>query len=245
MSARSPLLFLASASLAVSAPVTETYYEWVAPDKTVLCSSKVPGSCDPYADDATGVEEFLADASSRLELSPGRFFGSTDLPIDVVVSADTENSLRLRHTFEDAIDLGWYAFEGGTGDFLMEYSGGSDLQSAGYPDAVSFSFSSPFPLPLSGGVGEAIRRETFGRPFRIKGHHKFALDLLVAPDSICCHEWIIRSNGSSISSALDLDRNPLEFDVRLVPVPIPEPGGLTVLGLSAILAAAIRRGFLY
>jgi len=240
MSTRALLLFFASTSLAISAPVTETFYEWLAPDKTVLCSSKVPGSCDPYAGDATGEEEFLANASSTFELSPSRFFGLTQLFIDVDVSPVTENTLRLRHTFEDAIDLGWYAFEGGTGDFLLEYTGAREREMAGHADSISISVSSPFPVPFSSG-GDTIRQETFGRPFRLRGHHKVSVDLLLGPLFSCCFEVITVKDLSEPRFGFDLQGNPLDFIPQLVPVPIPEPGSLTVLGLSAIVVAAIRR----
>ena len=122
----------------------------------------------------------------------------------------------------------------------MEYFVGQDLETAGHFDALSFSFSSPFPL-LPGGDGDVHRRETFGRPFRVRGHHRVVFDLLIQPDTFCCFEAFSVGHTSQVGFADDLDFNPLDFDVGLVPVPVPEPGNLTILALSVILSAAAAR----
>jgi hypothetical protein len=143
----------------------------------------------------------------------------------------------VSHFFEDEIDLGWYAFEGGTGDFLAQYF----VESFGDPPFfgdLSFSID-PGPFPLLG-FGTVEVAATFGQPFRVRGHYTASFDALLSatlsfPQGGGVH-WI-----SQFLWGEDLTGVGLPFLVQVVP--IPEPGGLSLLGLSAILGAVAMRKY--
>lgn len=232
---------LAFASVVTAAPVEEVFYEWLAPDKTtVLCSSKIPGSCDPYADDAEG-EEFFLGSSTHFEVTPLWLTGFTQVfSGEILLVRDTGNYLRLRYSFEADWDLGWYAFAGGTGDFLAEYWGACGDHNYWNRPGSSFSVSSPFPIDdlcATGRYGLTRREETFGEPFHQKGHYRVVFDEFAGSRQgfypgvgiICC-----------IGYDPDMFFPP---SVEIVPVaaPIPEPAGLTIASLSAMLCLAVAR----
>src|SRR5688500_13879951 len=112
---RALILLLAAASVAPGAPIEETFYQILGPDRTtVLCDSRTAGACDPFLAE---LDVFIAGADSELSVSLAQLTAETSIVLETADS-DSDYFIQFSHFFENEIDLGWVTFEGGTGDFL-------------------------------------------------------------------------------------------------------------------------------
>ena len=215
------LSLVAGTNWAAAAPTQEMFYQILAPDQTtVLCDSTTPGSCDPLLPRS---EVFFSGGSELTVFGPSVHRFDTSLTIWLNGEV-TDNYIRLRHFFEDEIDLGWYAFAGGTGDFLAEYNAG--YADTGFsPFLPHLSIESPFPNDFSN--QPIYRRETFGRPFRVKMGYRVIFDYVLSMGELQAFPGgtiAYHDNRAVYGRGCPIDKPFCHpefegFDVQLVPVP--------------------------
>ena len=128
----------------------------------------------------------------------------------------------------------------------MEYKNVGEGHGALTEPFVSFSFSTPYPAPTftSGQDTFVLRRETFGKPFRLRANYRFDFERVLPPEGNCdnCFTSVYLAIG--LWGARDpVTLQELPFLPQIVPVaaPIPEPAGLSILGLSAMLITGVAR----
>jgi hypothetical protein len=227
-------LLLAASSAALAARVEEKFFQILAiDDKTVVCDSRTAGSCDPFIAELDG---FQFDAETEFSVSPTNLRANTFIVFNAF-DLDQQFFGRAMYFFEEEIDLGWYTFQGTqgeTGDFFAFYRTITDGDVEGAPLFASLD-PGPFPV-IIGSEGDTLLRATFGQPFRLRAHYRASFETSPLIDASA--SGIVESE---FLGGLDLNLERPPFPVQVVPVAIPEPSGLTLLGLSTIFGAVVIR----